>query len=49
MTDDCINLTDYGIQTRYPFELEINMEDMYVAIQSAAKIQKFVMQLVYYL
>jgi HEPN domain-containing protein len=46
ITDDCINLTDYGVQTRYPFELEINEKDMYMAIQSAANIQKFVMQFI---
>jgi HEPN domain-containing protein len=44
--DDCINLTDYGIQTRYPFELEINEKDMNMAIESATKIQKFVMQFI---
>lgn len=46
ITGDCINLTDYGIQTRYPFELEINEEDMNSAIQSAARIQKFVMRFI---
>ncbi len=42
ITDDCLNLTDYGVQTRYPFELEIHENDMVLAIKSAEKIQMFV-------
>jgi len=45
ITDDCVNLTDYGVQTRYPFELEIHEEDMILAIKSAETIQMFVNQL----
>ena len=39
--DECINLTDFGIQTRYPFELDIHEEDIKLAIESAEKIKKF--------
>ncbi|SDI59612.1 HEPN domain-containing protein [Natribacillus halophilus] len=46
LTDECIHLTDYGIQTRYPFELQINEEDMNSALKSATTIQKFVMRFV---
>lgn len=42
---ECINLTDFGIQTRYPFELDVNDEDVPLAIESAEKIKQFVMEI----
>jgi len=45
ITDECVNLTDYGVQTRYPFELEIHREDMILAIKCAEKIQTFINQM----
>lgn len=44
--NDCINLTDYGIQTRYPFELDINENDVLLAIKSAENIQKFIKRII---
>ncbi len=36
---DCIQLTDYGVQARYPFNLGINELDMLLAIKNAERIQ----------
>lgn len=44
--NDCINLTDYGVQTRYPFELDISVEDVELAIQSADNIKRFIDKIV---
>ena len=40
--DDCLELTDYGIQVRYPFQLELSESDISLAIQSARRIADFV-------
>lgn len=42
--DDCLNLTDYGVQARYPFNLELNEMDMLLALKSAEQIRDFVKQ-----
>jgi len=39
--DDCLNLTDYGVQARYPFSLELQEADVHLAIQSAERIEAF--------
>lgn len=39
--DDCLNLTDYGIQSRYPFNLELNENDARLALKSAERVQAF--------
>jgi HEPN domain-containing protein len=41
--DDCLMLTDYAVNIRYPFPLEINENDMGVALQGAERIKKFVL------
>jgi HEPN domain-containing protein len=38
----CINLTPYGIQPRYPFEIEINDSDMQKAIADADQVLIFI-------
>jgi HEPN domain-containing protein len=40
--DDCIELVAYGVQARYPYELEINEQDMNQAVKSADKIEGFI-------
>ncbi|MCL4514475.1 MAG: HEPN domain-containing protein [Firmicutes bacterium] len=40
--EDCIQLTDYGVQARYPFNLGLNESDMLLAIKNAERIQAFV-------
>lgn len=32
--DECLNLTDYGVQARYPFNLDLNESDMVLALKS---------------
>jgi len=39
--DECIELVVYGVQVRYPYELEVNDQDMRFAIECAEKIQTF--------
>lgn len=35
--DDCIELVLYGVQVRYPYQLEVSSEDMEIALESAKK------------
>ena len=42
--EDCLNLTDYGVQVRYPFNLEIKENDALLAIRSAERIQTFLQE-----
>lgn len=42
--EDCLNLTDYGVQVRYPFNLEINENDALLAVKSAERIQTFLQE-----
>lgn len=41
--DDTIELVDYGVQVRYPFNLEIEEYNMKKAIESAVKIKEFIL------
>ena len=41
--DDTIELVDYGVQVRYPFNLEIEEHDVITAIESAERIREFVL------
>lgn len=40
--DECIELVPYGVQVRYPYQLDVNEEDMISAIECAKKIEKFI-------
>lgn len=40
--DDCIELVDYGVQVRYPFNLDLEEYDMRNAIESANSIRNFI-------
>lgn len=40
--EECLNLTDFGTNIRYPYPLELEEIDMKVAIKNASKIQNFV-------
>lgn len=46
IVDNCINLTDYGVQVRYPFNIEIEESDMKAAISDAKDLAKFVRRIV---
>ncbi len=41
--EDCLILTDYGVNIRYPFPMDINVSDIKVALQSAYKIKDYVL------
>ena len=40
--NECIELTDYGVQMRYPFHIEIEEQDMIKAVKSVEKIIELV-------
>lgn len=40
--DECIELVPYEVQARYPYQLEVNEEDMNSPIICAERIQSFV-------
>ena len=40
--NDCLTLTVYGVNVRYPFPIEIENSDMVSALQSARRIGEFV-------
>lgn len=44
LADACIELTPYGVQVRYPSDLELNEDDMRCALRECQKIQSFVLQ-----
>jgi len=41
--EDCLLLTDYGVNIRYPFPMDIDESDMKTAIKRAQKIKDFVL------
>ena len=41
--DDCLMLTDYAVNIRYPFPLDINESDMRMALQGSRKIKEFIL------
>jgi HEPN domain-containing protein len=42
--EDCLMLTDYAVNIRYPFPMDINETDMHLALKSAHKIRDFVLE-----
>ena len=44
LTVDCVTLRNFGVQSRYPFALQIEEADMKVALEMAEKIFDFVLQ-----
>lgn len=44
--DDCIELTDYGVEVRYPFHTDIEDIDVDRAIISANRIKEIITQIV---
>ena len=42
--EDCLMLTDYAVNIRYPFPMDINEADMHLALKSAHKIRDFVLE-----
>ena len=44
ISQSCVNLTAYGVQPRYPFELEILDSDMQKAVVDADYVVDFTVQ-----
>ena len=42
IAEDALLLTDYGVNIRYPYHLELNEEDMQLALKNAGNIKSFV-------
>ncbi len=42
--EDCLMLTDYGVNVRYPFPMDINKSDMSLALKSAQKIKDYILE-----
>ena len=40
--EECLMLTDYAVNIRYPFPMDVNEADMHLALKSARKIRNFV-------
>jgi len=43
LEEACLMLTDYGVNIRYPFPLDLNESDMKIAINHASEIKNFVL------
>lgn len=41
--NECLDLTDYGVQIRYPFPLEIDASDVGFALKNALRIKNFIL------
>lgn len=40
--DECIELVPYGVQVRYPYQLDVADDDVISAINCAEKIENFI-------
>jgi len=43
----CLILTDYGVNIRYPFPMDINESDMHVALERTQEVKEFILVKVY--
>lgn len=43
LEEECLRLTDYGVNIRYPYPMDINSTDMKLAIKDAEKIKKSIL------
>lgn len=43
LEEECLLLTDYGVNIRYPFPMNINEADMQIALRNARRIKSFVL------
>lgn len=42
--EECLRLTDYAINVRYPYPMDLNETDMKLAIKDAEKIRDFILK-----
>ena len=43
LNEECLRLTDYSVNVRYPYQFDLNEDDMNIALKDAEKVQKFVL------
>ncbi len=43
INEECLRLTDYGVNIRYPYPMDLNKSDMEIAINDSQKIKNFVL------
>lgn len=41
--EECLMLTDYGVQVRYPFPMDVNESDMKLALRNIQKIKDYIL------
>lgn len=44
--NQCIDLTDYGVQLRYPYHLEINEQDVEEGLKNVEMTKEFVLKVI---
>ena len=44
VTEECLRLTDYGVNVRYPYPIDINKSDMLIALKDVGIIKDFVLR-----
>ncbi len=43
LDEECLGLTDYSVNVRYPYPFDLNEEDMSLALEDADRVKKFVL------
>jgi len=43
INEECLRLTDYGVNIRYPYPMDLNKSDMEIALKDSQKIKDFVL------
>lgn len=44
--ENCAKLTDFSVNTRYPYDLDLNLDDVKMAIEDANKIKNYILKLI---
>ena len=44
IAEECLRLTDYAVNVRYPYPMDLNETDMKLAIKDAEKIKEFILK-----
>jgi len=43
LNNECLRLTDYSVNIRYPYPFDLNEEDMNLALKDAEGVKRFVL------
>jgi HEPN domain-containing protein len=43
INEECLRLTDYGVNIRYPYPMDLNKSDMEIALKDLQKIKNFIL------